>query len=105
MRRPSVGIACLATLVALAVVAAAASDAGSIRAAPALSCSVSPTLPAPPSDRPKYVLSVRVDDGLTRASGTLRVSFKPEVATDRLVFRLRPNIRARFGEGRSLDGH
>jgi hypothetical protein len=66
------------------------------------SCSVAPALPAPPSDRPKYVLRVRIDDGLTRASGTLRVSFRPEVATDRLVFRLRPNIPARVAKGARL---
>jgi hypothetical protein len=101
MRLPSVAIACLVTLGALAV-AGAASDARSSATPAAESCSVSPMLPAPPSDRPKYVLSVRVEDGLTRASGTLRVSFKPEVATDRLVFRLRPNIPARAAKGTRL---
>jgi hypothetical protein len=86
---------------ALALVAGFAGGAGSATS-PATGCSTSPTLPAPPSDRPKYVLLVRVEDGLTRVSGTLRVSFRPEVATDRLVFRLRPNIPARVAKGARL---
>jgi hypothetical protein len=54
-------------------------------------CSVSPALPAPPTDRPKYVLRVRLNRGLREASGTLALSFQPEVATDRVVLRLWPN--------------
>ena len=86
---------------AFGLVVAVASDAGS-GATPAESCAVARTLPAPPADRPKYVLRVRVEDGLTRASGTLRVSFEPDVATDRLVFRLWPNLRASAAKGARL---
>jgi Peptidase family M1 domain len=38
-----------------------------------------------------YVLRVRLDRGLVEAAGSSRVSFRPGVATDRLVFRLWPN--------------
>ena len=71
-------------------------SAGSSRPLPtaqagAFACSVPLTLPPAPSDRPKYVLNIRVGQGLKEASGTLAVSFEPDVATDRLVFRLWPN--------------
>jgi hypothetical protein len=54
-------------------------------------CTVPLTLPPPPDNRPKYVLNIRIAQGLKEASGTLAVSFKPAVPTDRLVFRLWPN--------------
>jgi hypothetical protein len=38
-----------------------------------------------------YALRFRLTRGLTQAVGSLRVSFRPAVATDRLVFRLWPN--------------
>jgi hypothetical protein len=57
----------------------------------ALACSVPLTLPPAPSNRPKYVLKIRMGQGLKDASGTLAVSFAPTVPTDRLVFRLWPN--------------
>jgi hypothetical protein len=65
--------------------------APSAQAAGAVECSVPLTLPAAPSNRPKYVLSIRIGQGLKDASGTLAVSFEPTVPTDRLVFRLWPN--------------
>jgi hypothetical protein len=83
------------------VAAGSAADAESGTSA-AESCSVSPTLLAPPPARPKYILRVRIDDGLRRAWGTLRVSFQPEVATDRLAFRLWPNMPARAAQGARL---
>src|SRR5262245_3072869 len=54
-------------------------------------CSVPTALPAPPSPRPHYVLTIRAATGLRDVRGTLSVAFAPEVATDRLVFRLWPN--------------
>jgi hypothetical protein len=54
-------------------------------------CAVATTLPSPPANRPRYVLRIRIDRGLRAAEGTLAVAFTPEVATDRLVFRLWPN--------------
>jgi len=54
-------------------------------------CSVQPKLPAPPADRPAYALRIRVARSLRDVSGTVAVTFAPEVATDRLVFRLWPN--------------
>ena len=65
-------------------------NAPSAQAGP-LACSVPLTLPPAPSDRPKYVLNIRIGQGLKDASGTLAVSFEPTVPTDRLVFRLWPN--------------
>lgn len=76
--------------IALATAAGlAATTRGADTAAPA--CTVSAALPEPPTDRPKYVLRIRVESGLREASGTLDLSFRPEVDTDRLVFRLWPN--------------
>src|SRR4029453_833340 len=54
-------------------------------------CSV-PLVPhEPPANRPSYVLHIRIGRGLTAVAGTLPVSFPPDVATSRLVFRLWPN--------------
>src|SRR5262245_19310359 len=87
---------------ALVVVAAGSDADGGRGTSLAGRCSVSPRLRAPPPDRPKYALGVRVDEGLRRASGTLRVSFQPEVATDRLVFRLWANVPVRAAQGARL---
>jgi Peptidase family M1 domain len=70
--------------------------AGSASSAPpatarAAACSLTPALPPPPPDRVSYALRFRLDHRLTEATGSLRVSFRPAVATDRLVFRLWPN--------------
>src|SRR5215210_1515438 len=56
-------------------------------------CSVEPVVPSPPADRVRYTLRVRLNRGVSEAAGSLRVSFRPAVATDRLVFRLWPNSR------------
>jgi hypothetical protein len=57
----------------------------------AFECSVPLTVPPAPRDRPRYVLHIRVGQGVKEATGTLAVSFEPTVSTDRLVFRLWPN--------------
>jgi hypothetical protein len=79
--------------------AASASDAAPGAAS---ACSVRPVLPAPPADRVSYVLRFRLDRGLTEASGSLRVSFRPAVATDHLVFRLWPNSPVYAARGTRL---
>jgi hypothetical protein len=61
-------------------------------AAPAGEACIVPTaLPVPPPNRPRYDLRIRVAPSRAAADGTLAVTFAPEVATDRLVFRLWPN--------------
>src|SRR5918995_366272 len=54
-------------------------------------CSVGAVLPPPPPDRVAYTLRIRLNRGLTQAAGSVRVAFRPAVATDRLVLRLWPN--------------
>jgi hypothetical protein len=78
------------------------STASTAEAAGALECSVPLILPAAPSNRPKYVLNIRIGHGLKDASGTLAVSFEPMVPTDRLVFRLWPNSPFYAGHGARL---
>ena len=53
-------------------------------------CPLGP-LPAPASDRPSYQLRIDLQPQRRLVSGDLRVRFTPDVATDRLVFRLWPN--------------
>lgn len=65
-------------------------------------CAVSLTVPAPPTDRPTYSLRIRVARGLRDVSGNAVVAFRPEVATDRLVFRLWPNSPFYAKHGASL---
>jgi hypothetical protein len=85
MRRPWWGLA-----VALAVAAGGAASAPEATSR-SLACSVPITLPAPPDDRVAYMVRFRLNRDLTEAAGTVRVSFRPATATDRIVFRLWPN--------------
>ena len=96
MNRFGLGLA-----VAMAIAAGGAGSATPEAASQVSACSVAPTLPPPPADRIRYTLQVRLNRGLTEAAGSLRVSFRPAVATDRLVFRLWPNspFYARRGAG------
>jgi hypothetical protein len=48
-------------------------------------------LPPPPDDRVSYAVRFRLNRDLTEAAGSVRVSFRPATATDRIVFRLWPN--------------
>ena len=70
-----------------------------------------PSYPAPDPSRPRYSLDVRIRPG-GRVLGRLRVAFTPDIATDRLVFRLWPNGGSLAREGTrlavgavSLGGH
>jgi Peptidase family M1 domain len=81
-----------AAAVALVVAAGAASPTG-IAALPTTgaTCSVGGALHSPPSNLPRYTLSVHVRKALRVVTGTQSVRFTPESATDRLVFRLWAN--------------
>jgi hypothetical protein len=86
---------------AFAIVCAGASA----QAAPAKPCTVPTALPAPPSDRPRETLRIRIMPGLLSANGRLTVSFAPAVATDRVVFRLWPNSPYYVARGARLTVH
>ncbi len=47
--------------------------------------------PAPDPNRPRYAMELRIEPATARVLGRLQVSFTPDIATDRLVFRLWPN--------------
>ncbi len=68
---------------------------------PAGSTCPSPSYPAPAPSRPRYRLAVRVP-AAGDVTGSLRVTFTPDLATDRLVFRLWPNGPRQAGEGALL---
>ena len=82
---------CLGLLAVLALVPGTPSAAPARVVVPPAACNVGTALPAPPATRPHYVLTVKVAKGLKNVAGTLTVAFAPDVATDRLVFRLWPN--------------
>ena len=74
------------------------------QAAPAAAgCPTVPARQVPDPSRPRYVLSVNVDLASNTVSGNLAVRFTPDMATDRLVFRLWPNGPAQAGAGAHLD--
>jgi hypothetical protein len=65
-----------------------------------------PPIPAPATPdpvRPKYVLHVDVRPSEKAASGTEQVHFRPDLQTDRLVFRLWPNSPDLARAGAHLD--
>jgi hypothetical protein len=80
-------------------VCAFAAPPNSATATPA--CPVGARPPTPPPTRLAYRLVVRPNRDVTKVTGSLSVTFRPEVATDRLVFRLWPNGTA-FGGGARL---
>jgi hypothetical protein len=53
-------------------------------------CPLGP-LPAPPAERPRYRMLITLRPRERLVSGDLKVRFTPDLATDRLVFRLWPN--------------
>jgi hypothetical protein len=85
MRRAWWGLAA-----ALAVAAGGAASAPEATST-GLACSVPLALPPPPDDRVSYAVRFRLNRDLTEAAGSVRVSFRPATATDRIVFRLWPN--------------
>ncbi len=62
-----------------------------------------PALAAPPADRPRYRMEVRVAPDHRRVSGRLTVRFVAGRPTDRLVFRLWPDGPVQLEEGMRLD--
>jgi hypothetical protein len=77
--------------VALVVLAVSPLGTGSAEAAQRAACPPVGSLPPPPASRPHYVLRLDVARRLRVVTGSMQVSFTPQVATDRLVFRLWPN--------------
>jgi hypothetical protein len=65
-------------------------------------CPLGP-LPAPAADRPHYRLRVDLQPARHQVAGDLHVRFTPDVATDRLVFRLWPNNPHFRRAGAKLD--
>jgi hypothetical protein len=74
-------------------------------------CPAVPARARPDPERPRYALQVDVQPARGTVSGTITVRFTPDLATDRLVFRLWPNgpklhaVGARLSAGPvSVDG-
>jgi hypothetical protein len=67
------------------------------------SCPAIPERVPPPADRPSYVLRVDVRPDENLVVGTTDVRFTPDLATDRLVFRLWPNGPRTTAGGAKLD--
>src|SRR6266576_4339255 len=55
-------------------------------------CPAPAKLPAPPPNRPIYAMSLSIGAGKKIVHGSSRVSFTLDRATDRIVFRLWPNM-------------
>jgi Peptidase family M1 domain len=69
----------------------------------AAACAAPPPRAAPRADRPRYDLTVRVEPGYRRVTGDVRVRFRANRGTDRLVFRLWPNGPLQRRGGQRLD--
>ena len=89
MIRPAAAALLLAALVAGCSGGSSATSAGVPAAAPA-GCGTA-AYPAPAADRPRYTLQLTIDPAAHRVQGTVAVAFTPDIATDRLVFRLWAN--------------
>jgi hypothetical protein len=72
-------------------------------AAVAIACAPPPAVAQPRADRPRYTLNVRVASSFRLVTGDLTVTFTPNRATDRLVFRLWPNGPPQLAQGSRLD--
>lgn len=68
-----------------------------------VACAPPPARVDPRSDRPRYVLNVRVTRPFRVVSGDLSVTFTPNRPTDRLVFRLWPNGPSQRRAGSGLE--
>jgi hypothetical protein len=66
----------------------------------AATCGVPLALPPPPAQRPAYALTATI--GAKTVQGTSRVTFALDRATDRIVFRLWPNMPVQAGLGARL---
>ena len=96
MIRPAAAALVLAALLAGCGGGSSATSGGGRAAGPA-GCRTA-AYPAPAADRPRYTLQLTIDPAAHRVQGTVAVAFTPDIATDRLVFRLWANgpvLRAR----------
>ena len=66
-------------------------------------CPAVPAQAAPDPDRPRYTMSVRVNLDDNVVEGRLTVRFRPDLPTDRLVFRLWPNGPRSAAAGAHLE--
>jgi hypothetical protein len=82
--------ACVAAA-ALLPAAAACSSGSSASSTNAGGPCPTPAYRLPDPHRPRYSLQLRIDPSAHLVTGTLRVVFRPDLATDRLVFRLWAN--------------
>jgi hypothetical protein len=74
-----------------------------VLAAALTGCPAPAELPAPPVNRPTYALTVSIATGKKVVQGTSRVSFALDRASDRIVFRLWPNMPVQRRVGARLD--
>lgn len=65
-------------------------------------CPSAPPPPEPWPQRPRYELTVHVRPGYTRVDGDVTVRFTPNLATNRIVFRLWANGPRQLAEGTRL---
>lgn len=66
-------------------------------------CSITPAYPEPDPDRPRYELTVTIPESGRTIEGEQAVTFTPDLATDRLVFRLWPNSPISSKNGARLE--
>src|SRR5919202_5529074 len=69
----------------------------------AVACPSPPPRAEPQADRPRYVVDVRVAPPFETVTGRLSVTFTPNRAVRRLVFRLWPNGPTQLRAGSRLD--
>jgi Peptidase family M1 domain len=69
----------------------------------AAACAAPAPVAQPRAERPRYRLDVRVAPSLRTVSGDIDVTFTPNRATDRIVFRLWANAARSRAEGSRLD--
>src|SRR5436305_11824827 len=84
-------VACTSSRHPAAVVPTTTSQVVPTTAPLAGQCPTVPTRAEPRADRTIYHLSVDVDLDHNQVTGTVDATFTPDLATDRLVFRLWPN--------------
>ena len=74
-----------------------------VLAAALTGCPAPTELPAPPANRPTYAMTVSIAAGKKVVHGTSRVSFALDRPSDRIVFRLWPNMPVQRQVGARLE--
>jgi hypothetical protein len=74
-----------------------------VLAAALTGCPAPTELPAPPANRPTYAMTVSIAAGKKVVHGTSRVSFTLDRPSDRIVFRLWPNLPVQRQVGARLE--